>query len=113
MRTRERAGAIFGYFDSWSAGVDMPDSTDIFINQSRHQYFRESGMNVSHINQTISAVPASETIAAYLEIEVGFPLLSLVRRSYTLQNDKEVLVDYLLALYNTELFQYQMDLKLD
>jgi len=113
VRTRERAGAIFGYFDSWSAGVDMPDSTDIFINQSRHQYFRESGMNVSHINQTISAVPASETIAAYLEIEVGFPLLSLVRRSYTLQNDKEVLVDYLLALYNTELFQYQMDLKLD
>ncbi|MDE0786322.1 MAG: GntR family transcriptional regulator [Porticoccaceae bacterium] len=113
VRTRERAGAIFGYFDSWSAGVDMPDSTDIFINQSRHQYFRESGMNVSHINQTISAVPASETIAAYLEIEVGFPLLSLVRRSYYLQNDKEVLVDYLLALYNTELFQYQMDLKLD
>jgi GntR family transcriptional regulator len=46
-------------------------------------------------------------------VEVGFPLLSLVRRSYFLQNDKEILVDYLLALYNTELFQYQMDLKLD
>jgi GntR family transcriptional regulator len=113
VRTRERAGACFGYFDSWSAGVEMPDSTAIFINQSRHQYFRESGMRVSHINQTISAVPANDTIAAHLGVEVGFPLLSLVRRSYFLQNDKEILVDYLLALYNTELFQYQMDLKLD
>ena len=91
----------------------MPDSTDIFINQSRHQYFRKSGMKVSHINQTISAVPANEAIASYLQIEAGFPLLSLVRRSYYLENDKEILVDYLSALYNTELFQYQMDLKLD
>ena len=24
VRKRERAGAFFGYFDSWSAGVDMP-----------------------------------------------------------------------------------------
>ena len=70
-------------------------------------------MKVSHINQTISAVPANDTIAAHLELEVDFSLLSLVRRSYFLQNDKEILVDYLLALYNTELFQYQMDLKLD
>ena len=70
-------------------------------------------MKVSHINQTISAVPANEAIASYLQIEAGFPLLSLVRRSYYLENDKEILVDYLSALYNTELFQYQMDLKLD
>lgn len=113
VRTRSRAGALFGYFDSWSAGVEMPSSTDIFINQSRHQYFRESGMEVSHVNQTISAVPANEAIASHLHVGVGFPLLSLVRRSYCLKNDKETLVDYLLALYNTELFQYEMDLKLD
>ena len=113
VRKRERAGAFFGYFDSWSAGIDMPKNTDIFINQSRHQYFRESGMAVSHINQTISAVPATEVIAAHLQIPVGFPLLSLVRRSFYQDDDREVLVDYLVALYNTELFQYQMDLKLD
>ena len=54
-------------------------------------------MRVSHINQTISAVPANDTIAGHLGLEVGFSLLSLVRRSYFLQNDKEILVDYLLA----------------
>jgi len=36
-----------------------------------------------------------------------------VRRSYYQDDDQEMLVDYLVALYNTELFQYQMDLKLD
>ena len=70
-------------------------------------------MTVSHINQTISAVPANETIAAHLQVPEGFPLLSLVRRSYYQDDDQEMLVDYLVALYNTELFQYQMDLKLD
>ena len=112
VRRRERAGAFFGYFDSWSAGVDCPDNTDIFIKQSRHQYFRESGMTVSHINQTISAVAATATIAGHLQVPVGFPLLSLVRRSYYQDDDREMLVDYLVALYNTKLFQYQMDLKL-
>lgn len=113
IRTRHRAGAFFGYFDSWSAGVDMPDNTDIFAQQSRHEYLRESGMTVSYIKQTISAVPASEAVAAHLQISPGFPLLKLVRRSYYQDDDKAMLVDYLIALYNTELFQYEMDLKLD
>ena len=113
VRKRQRAGAIFGFFDSWTAGVDAPSNTDIFINQSRHLYFRASGMTVTHINQTISAVAATPEVAEHLQVTVGFPLLSLVRRSYYQEGDKEILVDYLLALYNTELFQYQMDLKLD
>ena len=113
IRTRERAGATFGYFDSWSAGVKVPDSTDIFIHESRHKYFRESGMAVSHVKQTIGAIAASPIIASHLNIEAGAPLLSLVRRSYHQNGEHEELVDYLLALYNTELFQYQMDLKLD
>ena len=70
-------------------------------------------MIVSHINQTISAVPATAAIANHLQVPVGFPLLSLVRRSYYQDDDREMLVDYLVALYNTDLFQYQMDLKLD
>ena len=113
VRKRQRGGVFFGYFDSWSAGVLMPASTDIFINQSRHQYFRESGMTVTHVKQTISAIAATETIAEHLNIAPQSPLLSLVRRSYYQDSDSEVLVDHLLALYNTELFQYQMDLKLD
>jgi GntR family transcriptional regulator len=113
VRTRERAGGVFGYFDSWSAGVEAPESSDIFIHESRHKYFRESGMHVSHIKQTIGAIAATPIIAMHLNIAPGAPLLSLVRRSYKQEADHEVLVDYLLALYNPELFQYQMDLKLD
>jgi GntR family transcriptional regulator len=113
VRKRERAGIFFGYYESWSAGVVMPTNTDIFINQSRHQYFRESGMRVTHVKQTISAIAATDFVAAHLGIEPGSPLLSLVRRSYHQEGNEEVLVDHLLALYNTELFQYQMDLKLD
>ena len=37
----------------------------------------------------------------------GFPLLSLVRRSF---NQDEMLVDYLHALYHPDRFQYHMDL---
>jgi len=114
VRKRERAGVFFGYFDSWSADVLMPANADIFINQSRHQHFRESGMRVTHVKQTISAIAATDFIAAHLSIPPQSPLLSLVRRSYYQEgDDDEVLVDHLLALYNTELFQYQMDLKLD
>lgn len=113
VRTRNRAGAVFGYFDSWSANVDVPESTDIFINESRHQYFRESGMRVSHITQTIGAIGASANIANHLNIEPDAPLLQLVRRSFYQDGDNEILVDYLIALYNTDLFQYRMDLKLD
>jgi len=40
-------------------------------------------------------------------------LLSLVRRSFRQNGKQEELVDYLSAVFNTDLFQYQMDLKLD
>ncbi|HAU01782.1 MAG TPA: GntR family transcriptional regulator, partial [Porticoccaceae bacterium] len=48
-----------------------------------------------------------------LHVPVGSPLLSLVRLSYSQNGDREELVDHLLALYNPELFQYQMDMKLE
>lgn len=70
-------------------------------------------MQVSHIKQTIGAVAATPIIAKLLNIEPGSPLLSLERRSYKQNGDHEELVDFLMALYNSELFQYQMDLKLD
>ena len=113
VRTRERAGGVFGYFDSWTADVQLPKSNDIFINESRHKYFRESGVHFSHVTQTIGAIAACPTLAKQLDVEVGAPLLSLVRRSFRQNGEQEELVDYLNAFFNTELFQYQMDLKLD
>ncbi len=112
-RIRERAGSVFGYFDSWTADIQVPKSSDIFIHQSRHKYFRENGLHASHITQTIGAIAASPILAKHLNIEVGAPLLSLVRRSFRQNGKQEELVDYLSAVFNTDLFQYQMDLKLD
>ena len=81
--------------------------------RSKNRWREESSRGSSLIKQTIGAIAASPIIAKHLNIEPGAPLLSLVRRSYKQNGDHEELVDYLLALYNTELFQYQMDLKLD
>ena len=69
--------------------------------------------SVAQLHSCTVAQLHSWSITAHLGLEVGFPPLSIARRSCFLQNDKEILVDYLLALYNTESFQYQMDLKLD
>ena len=60
VRKRERAGAFFGYFDSWSAGVDMPTTPRFLSTSLATSIFARAAWTVSHINQTISAVPASE-----------------------------------------------------
>ena len=113
IRTRERVGSVFGYFESWTAGVIVPQNTDIFVRESRHKYFRECGVEFTHTKQTLSAVAADENMADKLAIEVGSPLLHLTRCSYKRENTKEVLVDHLQAFYNPKLFQYQMELNLD
>ena len=75
--------------------------------------FRENGLEVTHVTQTLSAVAAPHDVALDLRIAEGSPLLSLVRRSYNLVNGEEHLRDYLHVLYNPEHFQYKMDLKID
>jgi GntR family transcriptional regulator len=112
-RTRERGGSAFGYFDSWTAGLQVPESNDVFVNQSRYQYFRDNDIHISHITQTIGATAACPILAKHLNVAVGAPLLNLVRRSFRQNGEQEELVDFIHARFNTELFQYQMDLKLD
>jgi GntR family transcriptional regulator len=113
IRTRTRAGEVFGYFESWTAGVDVPEDINIFVHSSRHLYYRKCGVEFNTIRQTLSATAADETVADLLEMEAGSPLIHLTRSSYMDKDDGSVLVDRLKALYNPTLFQYQMELKVD
>ncbi len=113
VRVREREGIKFGYYTSWTTGVKLPRRKRVFENTPRLSYFRDNGLDISHVTQTISAIAANDTTARALDISVGSPLLSLIRRSYNKNDGEEQLRDYLHVLYNPEHFQYKMDLKVD
>jgi len=114
LRVRERDGLKFGHYTSWTAGVSMPADPAIFKNTPRLSYFREQGLEVSHVAQTLSAVAADESVARTLGVAEGSPLLSLTRRSYKkIGVESEQIMDFLEVRYNPEHFQYSMDLTLD
>ncbi len=113
VRVRERDGIKFGYYTSWTAGVKMPRRKSVFENKPRLTYFRENGLEVTHVTQILSAVAADDALAKALEVPLGSPLLSLIRRSYHKKGKKEQLRDYMHVLYNPEHFQYKMDLEID
>ncbi len=113
IRVREREGMKFGYYLSWTAGVDTPDNPALFETEPRLSYFRQNGLVITHVTQTLSACAADHQTAEALEVNVGSPLLTLTRRSYNKINEREHLRDHLTAYYNPEHFQYEMDLKID
>lgn len=111
-RVRERDGLRFGYYTSWTVGVDLPANPKIFESKPRLAYFRENGLEVTHVKQTLRAVGAPADAAEALGVERGSPLLSLTRRSYNKNKNEEQLMDYLEALCHPDRFQYRMDLTL-
>ncbi len=111
VRVREREGLKFGYYVSWTTGVEVPSDASLFETKPRLSYFRENGLLVTHVTQTLSAAAASGEIAASLGVPQGSPLLTLTRRSYNKDGDDEHLRDHLTVFYNPEHFQYEMDLK--
>ena len=80
-RVRERDGLKFGLYTSWTAGVTMPSDPSIFATTPRLSFFRENGLELSHVTQTITAKLATHSSATALDVAVGSPLLSLTRRS--------------------------------
>ncbi|WGL16293.1 GntR family transcriptional regulator [Microbulbifer bruguierae] len=110
VRVRSRDGEPFGYYDSWTVGLQKKPTARQLTSTPRLEIFRTQGLNITHVKQTLSAVSAPEDVAAALNIKPGTPLLSMVRRSY---DAKEQLRDLMHVLYNPEHFQYQMDLTID
>lgn len=112
-RVRARNKQPFGYYTSWTRGVEKPKNPAIFQKTPRLTYFRDQGLVISHVKQTLSAEGAGGDAADALGVDEGSPLLRLTRRSYRQDNGDEQLVDYLMALYHPDRFQYRMDLTLD
>jgi len=112
-RVREREGRLFGFYKSWTTGVDMPSDPKIFTTQPRLSFFRENGLVITHVTQTLSAESARGEVALALGVPGGTALLTLTRRSFHRDGDEEILRDYLQVHYNPEHFQYKMDLKID
>ena len=52
IRVRQRDKLDFGYYVSWTVGVDMPADPAIFENTPRLSYFRDKGLEVTHVTQT-------------------------------------------------------------
>ena len=113
IRVRERDRLDFGYYVSWTTGVDMPDDPRIFETTPRLSYFRENGLEVTHVTQTLSATEASAEVAQALKVKEGSALLTLTRRSFNKLADRERMHDHLHVLYNPEHFRYEMDLDID
>jgi len=113
VRVRSRDGQPFGFYDSWTTGLDKPLSKRDFLKSTRLEIFRRQGLKITHVTQTISAVAASAELALHLQTDIGAPLISLTRRSFETRQKQEQLVDYLQIYYHPDRFQYQMDLQLD
>jgi len=78
IRVRGRAGLNFGYYINWTAGVEKPKNQKLFETIPRLTYFRDNGLEVTHVTQTISACAACSESALALNVPVGSPLLSLI-----------------------------------
>jgi GntR family transcriptional regulator len=113
VRVRERDGVKFGYYTSWTRGLEKPRRKAVFEKTPRLTYFREHGLEINHVTQTISATAADTELARALDVPVGSPLLSLTRRSYRREGQREQLLDHMHVLYNPDHFQYKMDLDVD
>lgn len=107
VRVRADNNRPFAYYTSWTLGADDIFDRKSLKTKSRFRLMKEHGINLSHVEQTLTAVAATAEVAEHLEVDVGAPLLSLTRRTYD-TNDK--LVDILFGLYNPDRFQYQMSL---
>lgn len=110
-RVRQRDGIRFGYYESWTRGVAEPEDLEELAATPRLTYFRDRGLAMTHVTQTLSAIAASDEVAQLMDMTAGAPMLQMVRRTFNRQAG-EAAVDLLTIKYNPEYFQYQLDVEL-
>jgi GntR family transcriptional regulator len=112
-RVRESNSLRFAYYVSWTRGVKKPRNPKVLETTPRLAYFRQNGLELTHVKQIFSAAAASDEAAEALGVKPGSPLLSLKRRSFNDASGDEQMMDYLQVYYHPDRFQYRMDLRLD
>lgn len=109
VRSNEE-GEPYAYYTSYTVGITRGFTKRIMEKTPRLDVLKENGIELTKVEQTLSAENASLAIAEELGIEPGAALLSIVRHSCD-KNGK--VVDVLDCLYNPKRFQYRMVLSLD
>lgn len=111
LRVRSTAeGEPFAFYISWTAGDLQGFNRENLETRLRLNILCENGINISRIEQSITATAAQDFFAAALDMRAGEPALMLTRRSFD-ADDK--LVDILYAYYNPRRYQYKMLLSID
>ena len=103
-------GEPYAYYVSYTVGITRGFTKRIMEKTPRLDVLKENGIELTKVEQTLSAENASLPIAEELGIEPGAALLSIIRHSY--DRDGKV-VDVLDCLYNPKRFTYKMVLSLD
>ena len=103
-------GEPFAYYVSYTVGITRGFTKRVMEKTPRLDVLKENGIELTKVEQTLSAENASLSIAEELDVEPGAALLSIVRHSY--DKDSKV-VDVLDCLYNPKRFTYRMVLSID
>jgi GntR family transcriptional regulator len=103
-------GEPYAYYVSWTVGVTKSFTKSKLQNTPRLKLLRENNINLTKMEQLLSATKASGRIAAELEVEPGAALLSVRRFGYAQSGE---IVDVLDGLYNPERYQYAMEMSID
>lgn len=97
----------YGYLISWTTGITKGYTKKALETGVRLDLLTANGIEIHHIDQTITAVPAQEFFASQLDMQVGDPALLMVRRIFNSQNK---LVDILYCHHNPRRFQFQLEI---
>ena len=110
VRVRSKGGKPFGYYHTWTRGFDKSLTRKKLEARPRMALFKDYGLKIARVEQTLSAEGATAEVAKALKINSGKPLLKLRRLSYGPDGQ---LIDQLTALYNPDRFRYRMEMELD
>lgn len=105
IRVRSNEGVSFAHYTSWTVPLGPVFCAENLRQNSRMELFRRIGLDLSEVDQTVSAEAADGTIADQLEVSLGSPLLVITRIT---RDQRGRAFDYLRALYRSDRFQYQM-----
>lgn len=108
IRVRRLENEPFSYLTTWvPEDIGRSYSKKDVETKPLLMLLEHCGVVVSRAEQTITAVVADAVIAQALEVEIGAPLLRISRVVYD-QTDRPV--EYIIALYRPDRYQFRMHL---
>jgi GntR family transcriptional regulator len=109
VRSNEE-GMPYAFYISWTLGVTRGFTKENLENTPRLNIIRENGIQLTKVEQTLSARNASMNVAQELGLKKGDALLSIIRNSF---DEEDKVIDIIDCVYNPLLFNYAMVMALD